>query len=132
MAGPRITRQRTVILEILRGCEDHPSADWIYEQARLKLPEISLGTVYRNLSVLRNSGEIMEHTFGGRFNRYDGVPDNHYHFSCEKCGRLLNISLPLFEGVEETVARLESHLVQTHRLEFRGVCRDCLTALDRH
>lgn len=127
-AGQRVTRQKKLILEILRSTNTHPTADWVYEQARKQLPDISLGTVYRNLSVLKGAGEIMELSYGSTFSRYDGNPHNHYHFVCEKCGRVLDVALPVRTELEEELALKEAHLVRSHRLEFYGVCRDCLEA----
>lgn len=124
--GQRMTRQKKLILDILRRTKSHPTADWIYEEARKELPDISLGTVYRNLSVLKNAGEIMELNYGSTFSRYDGNPQNHYHFVCEQCGRVLDVDMPVRHELEKELARQESHLVRSHRLEFYGVCRDCL------
>lgn len=124
--GQRMTRQKRLILEILRQTRSHPTADWIYEQARKQLPDISLGTVYRNLSVLKNAGEIMELNYGSTFSRYDGNPRNHYHFVCEQCGRVLDVDLPVQYHLEGELARREAHLVRSHRLEFYGICQECL------
>lgn len=128
-AGRRMTRQKKLILDILRSTDIHPTADWVYEQARKQLPDISLGTVYRNLNVLKEEGEIMELTYGSTFSRYDGNPRNHYHFVCERCGRVLDVGLPVREELEEELARREGHQVRHHRLELYGVCRACLKSL---
>lgn len=125
-AGQRMTRQKKLILDILRRTNSHPTADWIYEQARKELPDISLGTVYRNLSVLKNAGEIMELNYGSTFSRYDGNPKNHYHFVCEQCGRVLDVDMPVHYELEGELVQREAHRVRSHRLEFYGVCRDCL------
>ncbi|MDN5293243.1 MAG: Fur family transcriptional regulator, peroxide stress response regulator [Eubacteriales bacterium] len=121
----RMTKQKKVILDILRSTKVHPSADWIYEQARRILPDISLGTVYRNLRLLREKGEILELSYSRDFSRYDGNPQNHYHFMCRKCGRVMDVDLPLMNELEEKVARLIGGKVETHRLEFYGLCQDC-------
>ncbi len=121
----RMTRQKKLILEILRNTDTHPTADWIYEQARKQIPDISLGTVYRNLSNLKQAREIMELNYGSTFSRYDGNPSNHYHFVCDMCGRVYDLDLPLLEHLEEEVENRTGMQVTRHRLEFYGYCRDC-------
>ncbi|KKM12296.1 Fur family transcriptional regulator [Clostridiales bacterium PH28_bin88] len=121
----RMTRQKKVILGILRGTKNHPTADWVYEQARKELPEISLGTVYRNLNVLRDAGEIMELNYGSTFSRFDGNPLNHYHFVCEGCGQVTDLELPVMDKLEQDVARITGLQVFHHRLEFYGLCPKC-------
>ena len=122
---PRRTKQRGAILKVLRGVNFHPTADWIYEEVRKEIPNISLGTVYRNLKLLRESGEILEIAFGGTFSRFDGNPDNHYHFRCEKCGRVFDIDEPVNKELDERVAQKTGFKISHHRLEFRGLCQEC-------
>ncbi|MGQ9825300.1 MAG: Fur family transcriptional regulator [Desulfotomaculales bacterium] len=121
----RMTRQKRLVLEILRNTDTHPTADWVYEQARKVIPDISLGTIYRNLGYLKSTGEIMELNYGSTFSRYDGNPLNHYHFVCQKCGRVFDLDLPLLAGLEEEVSRRTKMAVTSHRLEFYGYCDVC-------
>ncbi|MGB9903119.1 MAG: Fur family transcriptional regulator [Desulfotomaculales bacterium] len=120
-----MTRQKRLVLEILRNTDTHPTADWVYEQARKVIPDISLGTIYRNLGYLKSTGEIMELNYGSTFSRYDGNPQNHYHFVCQKCGRVFDLDLPLLAGLEEEVSRRTKMAVTSHRLEFYGCCDVC-------
>ncbi len=121
----RMTRQKKLILEILRSTNIHPTADWVYEQARKVIPDISLGTIYRNLGNLKATGEIMELNYGSTFSRYDGNPDNHYHFVCKNCGRVFDIDLPVLTNLEKEVERRMGTQVTGHRMEFYGLCRGC-------
>lgn len=121
----RMTKQKKVILEILRGTKSHPAADWVYEQAKQLVPDISLGTVYRNLNVLRDNGEILELNYGSTFSRYDGRADNHYHFLCEKCNKLVDVSIPVYDGLDKMVQDTTGFNVNHHRMEFYGVCGCC-------
>ncbi|MDN5346794.1 MAG: Fur family transcriptional regulator, peroxide stress response regulator [Clostridia bacterium] len=123
--GKRMTKQKKVILEILRGTKSHPTADWIYEQARKILPDISLGTVYRNLGVLKESGEILELNYGSTYSRYDGNPVNHYHFVCLKCGKVLDVDMPIHSELEREIKQEGIAKVLYHRLEFYGYCAEC-------
>jgi len=121
----RMTRQKKLVLEILRSTKCHPTADWIYAQARKVIPDISLGTVYRNLSNLKEAGEIMELNFGSTFSRYDGNPRNHYHFVCRECRQVFDLDVPLIEGLEQRISRLTGVEVEHYRLEFYGCCENC-------
>ena len=78
----RMTLQRKTILEVLRQTDFHPSADEIYMMVRERLPRISLGTVYRNLEVLSESGFIQKLELGGTIKRFDWNPEKHYHIRC--------------------------------------------------
>lgn len=124
----RMTKQKKTILEILRSTTSHPTADWIYAQARKVLPDISLGTVYRNLNVLKEDGEIMELNYGSTYSRYDGNPQNHYHFVCLSCGRVSDVDMPVLAELEERAEKAGVGKVFYHRLEFYGLCPDCSQA----
>lgn len=126
----RMTRQKKVIMNILRSTRSHPTADWVYEQARQEIPDISLGTVYRNLNQLKEDGQIMELCYGSSYRRYDGNPENHYHFHCQKCGKVYDVEMPLQTILDEKVKEIEGHQVIKHRLEFYGICSDCLQGED--
>ncbi|AZR74844.1 transcriptional repressor [Anoxybacter fermentans] len=120
-----MTKQRKAILEILRSTDSHPTADWIYEQVRKIIPNISLGTIYRNLSILKDMGEIMELSFGSTYSRYDGNPKNHYHFCCFECNRVYDIDIPVLQTINEEVSNKTGNIVHHHRLEFYGICKNC-------
>lgn len=124
----RMTRQKKIILDIVRDTHSHPSADWIYEQAKKLLPDISLGTVYRNLNVLRDAGEILELNYGSTFSRYDGIADNHYHFYCEECQQLFDVTIPVYQGLDRMVHDMTGFEVRYHRMEFYGLCSNCQKA----
>ncbi|WP_035268340.1 Fur family transcriptional regulator [Desulfitibacter alkalitolerans] len=119
-----MTRQKKIILEVVRSTNTHPTADWIYEQAKKELPDISLGTVYRNLKLLRDMGEILELNWGSTFSRYDGITENHYHFVCKRCGKIMDLQLS-FNISHEDVEKAANINVETHRLEFYGTCNFC-------
>jgi len=123
--GKRMTKQKRVILSLLRNTDCHPTADWIYTQARKVLPDISLGTVYRNLGILKEAGEILELNYAGTYSRYDGNPENHYHFVCLKCGRVMDLSIPVCSELDEKAEECCCGKVNYHRLEFYGTCQEC-------
>jgi Fe2+ or Zn2+ uptake regulation protein len=85
-AARRDTPQRKLIRAILAGCCDHPTAETIYARARAKNPAIGFGTVYRNLSVLADDGEILRLPIPGGADRFDGTVADHGHYFCHECG----------------------------------------------
>lgn len=121
----RNTKQKRVILEVLKGTDTHPTADWIYEEARKVLPDISLGTVYRNLRVLTENNMIQELNYGSSHSRYDGNPMPHYHFVCNRCQRVFDVPMDVCHELNDQVEAGTGWKVEMHRLEFYGVCSDC-------
>lgn len=122
------SRQRDAILSLLRSVDTHPTADWLYTQLKQTMPELSLGTVYRNLAFLVDAGEIMELTYGSNVHRYDGNAKNHYHFVCERCKNVKDIPISVKHGLEAEVSVVTGFETTGHRLEFFGVCDDCKKA----
>jgi Fe2+ or Zn2+ uptake regulation protein len=120
-----MTEQRRTILEVLRSTTSHPTADWVYEQVRVKLPNVSLGTIYRNLRALVEMNEALELDFGSGQDRFDGNPQPHYHFRCLDCGRVLDVPMPNHPELEREAAKLFPGKITGHRLEFFGLCPDC-------
>ncbi|MDD5590350.1 MAG: transcriptional repressor [Dehalococcoidales bacterium] len=121
----RATRQREAILQVLRRAGSHPTADWIYEEVKKSIPNISKGTIYRNLKVLKDMGEIAELNLSGTVCRYEGRQDNHYHFRCTECGQIFDLDEPVHKELNETIARKTGFMVSSHQLEFRGICKTC-------
>lgn len=121
----RMTKQRKTILEILRNTTCHPTADWVYEQAKKAIPEISLGTIYRNLQVLIKDQEIQELKYGSSFSRFDGNARHHYHFVCRCCGQVMDLNMPVLSKLNQEAAYAVKGTVEDHRLEFYGICDRC-------
>jgi len=121
----RHTRQREAILSFLRGTYSHPNADQIYDEVRKEIPNISKGTVYRNLKLLQEMGLISELNLNGTVGRFEVKQKRHYHFHCEKCGRVFDIDEPVDRELERRVARKTGLKIHHHDLEFRGLCHYC-------
>jgi Fur family peroxide stress response transcriptional regulator len=107
---------------------DHPTAETVYTSIKDEFPNISLGTVYRNLSLLSDLGEIQKITVNGGADRFDGNPSPHYHFSCRKCGCVMDLPLTLEEDLNELAARNFSGTIESHRILFTGICPNCKNA----
>ncbi|MCW2279086.1 Fur family transcriptional regulator [Heliophilum fasciatum] len=125
MAASRMTRQKALVLEIVQGTTVHPTADWVYQEARRSIPDISLGTVYRNLNALAAQGMIREMNYAGDCSRYDGNMADHYHFVCVHCHQVYDLfEVPLLT-VDQQVFVTSGHEVYGHRVEFCGKCAQC-------
>ena len=122
----RLTQQRKVILEALHSTHTHPGADEIYQIVRQILPRISLGTVYRNLEILSEMGEIQKLEISGGLKRFDGNPHNHYHIRCKRCDRIDDAPLDLLQDLEQELEDETGFDILGHRLEFVGFCAQCL------
>lgn len=124
MTQTRMTKQRAIILETLRSVTSHPTADEIYGMVRKKLPRISLGTVYRNLELLTNSGEILRLDRAGSQKHFDGNVHPHMHVRCQICGRIGDaegdVPVPSLHSV--SAPGFTIHEVE---IEFVGVCAHC-------
>lgn len=121
----RTTRQRKIILEELKKVKTHPTADSIFKMARRKLTNISFGTVYRNLNILKDQGQILELTCGKYSCRYDGDTKNHYHFFCLECKNVFDLDEPILKDLDKKINRTSGMDVKYHRIDFYGYCKDC-------
>jgi Fur family transcriptional regulator, peroxide stress response regulator len=121
----RKSLRRDTILRVVMNTVSHPGADWVYDQVRKEIPNISMGTVYRNLKLLALSGQIRELEIPGSLSRFDGNKSNHYHFRCEKCDRLFDLDEAVDRTMETTIAQKTGYKVKRHYLELIGLCLDC-------
>lgn len=126
----RMTRQRQVILEELRRCHSHPTADQLFDSVRRRLPRISLGTVYRNLEILSEMGLIRKLESVGGPRRFDGDLGRHFHVRCLGCGTIQDLPPEQAAAVRVNVPALASFRITGYHLEFRGVCEACRAAQD--
>ncbi len=122
----KTSRQRDLVLCVIRSSHCHPTADWIFDKARKEMPNISLGTVYRNLNLLKDEGRIQELCFDKGVSRYDGDLRSHYHVRCIECGRVEDVPhiTSLISSLQ--VEELAGYRIHSHRLEFSGICPECL------
>ena len=122
----RMTRQRRIILDEMQTPGRHLTADDVYERVRQKIPNISLGTVYRNLEVLHQAGRIKKLTMGGGQKKYDGGMHRHYHVRCIKCDKVCDVSAEAFGNLNKAaLGGVETFEIIDHELEFTGMCDDC-------
>lgn len=119
------SKQRTAILTFLKNRCDHPTADTVYQEIRNEIPNISLGTVYRNLSLLAERGEISRLYCNGKSDRFDPIIEPHYHFICKKCGSVQDIPLPYSEDINHLANTNFSGTITNHSIIFQGYCEMC-------
>lgn len=118
------SRQREAILNVLCSTKSHPTAAWIYENVRIQLPNISLGTVYRNLTVLEQEGVIRKIPVGDAREHFDGDTSPHSHFYCKTCEKITDIPL----DTADTCKIIEQEYgvtVDSAAYTFIGVCKNC-------
>lgn len=121
----RGSKQRDTILRVVINSRNHPRADWVYDQVRQEIPHISMGTVYRNLNSLAESGEIRQLDIADGTSRFDGNTDDHYHFRCEECGHIFDLDEPVDRSISEKVAEDTGFKVFRQRMELIGLCNAC-------
>lgn len=123
----RITKQRQVILETLKTHVDHPGADRIYQEVKEVLPNISLGTVYRNLELLSEEGVIQKLEYGSGQKRFDPNPEGHPHFRCVQCGAVSDLPFQVRDNLEiEDHEWTRERKIIGYSIEIRGICPDCI------
>jgi Fe2+ or Zn2+ uptake regulation protein len=121
----RKSRQRQRILEILKETKSHLTADWVYKKLKEEIPELSLGTVYRNLNVLVEQGHIEKLPFGSTFDRFEAKIKPHYHLVCSKCGLVEDFDMPQYTDINKKAEKLSSYKILRHRIDFFGLCKKC-------
>lgn len=124
----KYSRQRESIKASLMSRRDHPTADALYASIREEFPNISLGTVYRNLNLLVETGEIRKLTCGDGADHFDGNPAPHYHFVCHDCGRIYDMDNCRLDHLDESVRDQAPGIIDSHYVLFYGRCRDCLAS----
>jgi len=123
----RNSRQRDTILEELRKVRNHPTAAVLYDTVRKRIPNISLGTVYRNLDQMAKKGIIQKLEISGGETRFDGDVDSHYHITCTECGRVDDVLDLSYEEKKNDMAKIiNGYQVGGYHMNFFGICSECL------
>ena len=121
------SKQRDAIIAFLMTRKDHPTADTIYMNIKKEFPNISLGTVYRNLALLSERGDILKLSYDNGAYRYDASVEPHYHFICQECGEVEDIEMESFD--QEIIEKASQHFpgkITESVTYFRGTCEKCL------
>ena len=122
----RYSRKREAILTQIQGTSCHPSAEWVYKQLRPLHPDLSLGTVYRNLAFFRERGLVRSVGVVQGQERFDAITTPHSHFVCNCCGTVLDLpDVRPERGLEQTVSTQYGFAVERCELTFYGLCPNC-------
>ena len=120
-------RKRDAILSCLRQTTEHPSADWVYAKLKPEIPDLSLGTVYRNLALFKEQGLITSLGTVKGVERFDGNTAPHVHYICSGCGKVLDLAeIQVPEELNASAAKASGGLVDSCQLTFTGLCKNCL------
>ena len=123
----RHSKKREAILNAIRSTECHPSAEWVYQTLKPTHPDLSLGTVYRNLIFFQERGEIQSVGVVKGQERFDGVTAPHSHFVCTGCGTVMDLhKIKLDKNITRDVAEQYGLAVEHHELTFFGLCQTCM------
>lgn len=122
----KFSRQRELILQTLHDNPVHPTADYIYAKVREQMPNISLGTVYRNLKQLADNGMIKSIDGLDGTTHFDHYTETHYHFICNKCKKIYDIDSSLLPDMTQKISEETGFLIESHDITLRGICSNCL------
>jgi Fur family peroxide stress response transcriptional regulator len=120
------SKKRDAILEVIRSTDAHPGAQWVYDRLKPSIPDLSLGTVYRNISVFRKEGLVESVGVVSGEERFDGDTSPHGHVICTRCGRVADLS-PQIQAVLAGDASVEipGFTIDMCSTVFYGLCSKC-------
>ena len=121
----RNTVQRRMVLDALQRLRSHPTVDEVFAEVCKEHPSISKTTVYRNLRQLADSNAIRQLFMADGLERYDFVSKRHSHFSCKRCGSIIDVEVEYFESMNDLVRKKYGFLVDEHNVMFSGICIGC-------
>lgn len=123
--GLGFTKQRQTVLRVIRESDEHLTANQVFEDARRLLPGISFATVYNSLRYLKNERLIGEIRFGTDCTRYDPKLTRHDHALCNNCGKLVDLELPVPDGLLRAAAARSKFKAESIEFTLRGLCPEC-------
>jgi Fur family peroxide stress response transcriptional regulator len=121
----RYSKQRERLLELLRSSRNHPTASGLYDRLKADFSRLSLGTVYRNLSILMEQGLVKKIDSGSAFDRYEADTTPHYHLICQQCGNIIDFPELHLPEINVTINRKTGFEIHHYRFDFFGICHEC-------
>lgn len=121
----KYSRQRQMIYDYMLSTKAHPTAEMVYAAVREQCPNISLGTVYRNLAFLEQQGKLIKLSFGEGHERFDADTSRHYHFLCRCCGRVSDLKMMSLKHIEVIAGEQFGGVIEDHMAYFTGLCPEC-------
>lgn len=123
-----LTKQREVVLRVVRTAYEHLTAAEVFDQARQLLPGISFATVYNSLRFLKEAGHIAEINFGSGATRFDRITSRHDHAICTRCGKLVDIEMEHPRELVEQATAYSNFKLESLEFTLRGICPECVSA----
>ncbi len=120
-----LTKQREVVLQVIRDASEHPTANEVFEESKRLLPTISFATVYNSLRYLKDAGHIAEIQFGNGATRFDRKLTRHDHALCVKCGKLVDMELEIPAELIKIASEFSKFKPESIELTLRGLCPNC-------
>ena len=120
------SHQREKIEEVVLNSCNHPTAETVYENVRKELPNISLGTVYRNLNTLSEVGRIRKIPMPNHCDRFDSTLNRHFHIHCIKCDKLEDVNYNINDNIYKQIEKDKNCKILSCNLVFDGICNDCI------
>lgn len=130
MAAIRYSKQREAIRNYLLSTKSHPTAEMVYEQIQKEYPNISLGTVYRNLNLLVKQGNALRLDCGDGVDRFDGYTEPHYHFYCKGCRNVMDLDMDPIDHIDHIAGAGFEGEILGHMVYFYGLCPNCRKTAD--
>jgi len=125
MSQQRNTLQRKIVLDTLRQIGNHPTIEELHAEIQKNYPAISKTTIYRNLRILAQNGQVRQVSLPDGLERYEGQLDPHYHFQCAVCGDIFDVDAPVDTKIDDYVAQKYGFDVGGHDVVFHGACDKC-------
>lgn len=120
-----LTKQREVVLQVIRDGEEHLTANEVFDRAKQLLPTISFATVYNSLRYLKKTNLIGEISFGNGASRFDALTSRHDHAICTKCGKLVDMEIELPSEIVKLATKFSKFKLESIELTLRGLCPEC-------
>ena len=128
MTERRQSKQRNAILKLMKSTTSHPGAQWVYEQLKPELPDLSLGTVYRNIKLLTGEESLASVGVVKGEERFDGEPRPHSHAVCTSCGRIVDLDETISMGMQNQFPEeIDGFTIDLRKTVFYGLCTGCKT-----
>ena len=125
-ASQKNFRKRNAILSYLQGTNAHPSAETIYSDLKAEIPDLSIGTVYRNLTHFRKQGLVSSIATVNGVERFDANTDAHVHFICSNCDAVIDLhQIPMPRSQDGEIHRSSGCKVESCQLTYVGLCGNC-------
>ncbi len=120
-----LTKQREVVLQVIRDAKEHLTANEVFDRAKQLLPTISFATVYNSLRFLKDAGHIGEISFGNGASRFDALTSRHDHAICTNCGKLVDMEIELPSEIVKLATKFSKFKLESIELTLRGLCPEC-------